>query len=77
MPIPKEAAKHSDNPAVRIAAHQTSQKQPDTISERRIKLHACHGSLDVDSVEGLLADAVADGELEEVAGEEDVFRVVE
>jgi len=64
--------KYSSNPIVRIVAHNTSQKQPDTIATQRIKLHATSGCIDVDSVEDLLADAVADGDLEKT---EDGYRV--
>lgn len=56
--------RHSDNPVVRLVAHQTSQSQHDWIHEQRVKLHATAGSLSVDSVEDLLEDAVDDGELE-------------
>ncbi len=57
--------KHAENPIVRIVAHNTSPKQPDTVSTQRVKLLARQGSIDVDSVEDLLSDAVADGELEQ------------
>lgn len=66
---------HSDNPIVRIVAHNTSPKQPDVIHKQRVKLHARHGSVEVDDVEGLLEDAVDAGELEEV--ETGVFRAPE
>ncbi len=68
--------KHSSNPAVRIVAHQTSPAQPDTISQQRVELHARHGSLDVDSVEDLLDDAVDVGELEK-APDADRYRTAE
>ncbi len=64
---------HSDNPVVRIVAHNTTPKQPDTISAQKVKLHARHGSVDPDDVEELLEDGVDGGELEEVA--EGVYRV--
>ena len=73
--VPPDSPKYSENPVVRIVAHNTSPKQPDTISQQRVELIAHHGSLDVDSVDGLLEDAVDDGELEEV--EPDVYRVAE
>jgi len=66
----------SSNPAVRIVAHNTSSAQPDTISKQRVKLHATAGSLDEDSVEDLLDDAVDDGELE-TAPDEDLYRIAE
>lgn len=66
---------HSGNPAVRIVALNTSPEQPDTISAQKVKLHASHGSVAVDDVEGLLEDGVSAGELEEV--EKGVFRAVE
>jgi len=65
----------SDNPSVRIVAHNTSPKQPDAITAQKVKLHATHGSLDVDRVDELLAEGAEAGELEEVA--DDVFRVTE
>lgn len=68
-------ATRSDNPAVRIVAYNTSPKQPDTITEQRVKLHATHGSADPDDVEDLLEDGVDAGKLEEV--EEDVYCVAE
>lgn len=68
-------ATQSDNPAVRIVAHQTSAKQRDVITEQRVKLHASHGSVAVDDVEDLLEEAVDAGELEEV--EDGLFRVAE
>jgi len=68
--------KHSSNPVVRIVAHQTSPAQPDTISQQRVELHARHGSLDVDSVEDLLDDAVDVGELEK-APDADRYRTAE
>jgi len=74
--VPQDSPKHSSNPVVRIVAHQTSSAQPDTISKQRVELHARHGSLDVDSVEGLLDDAVDDGELE-TAPEEDLYRIAD
>lgn len=66
---------HSDNPAVRIVAYNTSPKQPDAIHKQRVKLHATHGSVDADRVDELLEAGVDAGELEEVA--EDVFHVAE
>jgi hypothetical protein len=57
--------KLSDNPVVRIVAHNTSPKQPDTISAQKVKLTAKHGSLDVGDVAVLLDDAVAAGKLEQ------------
>lgn len=76
MPVPKADAKHSDNPVTRIIAHNTSPAQPDTISAQQVRLHAHHGSVDVDSVEDLLEDAVADGELEK-APDADRYRIAE
>jgi len=74
--VPEDSPKHSENPVVRIVAHQTSPAQTDTISKQRVKLHARHGSLDVDSVEDLLDDAVDDGELE-TAPDEDIYRIAD
>jgi len=74
--VPKNTPKHSSNPVVRIVAHNTSPAQPDMISKQRVKLHATHGSLDVDSVDDLLEDAVADGELEK-APDSDRYRIAE
>ena len=74
--VPEGSPKHSANPVVRIVAHQTSPKQPDTISKRRVKLHARHGSIDVGSVEDLLDDAVDDCELEK-APDADRYRIAE
>jgi len=75
-PVPEDSPKHSSNPAVRIVAHNTSPAQPDTISQQRVELHATQGSVDVDSVEGLLDEAVDDGELEK-APDEDLYRIAE
>ncbi len=72
--VPADSPKHSSNPIVRTVAHNTATKQPDTIPTQRIKLHANSGSINVESVDGLLSDAVADGELEETA---DGYRVSE
>lgn len=74
MPVPNADAKHSDNLVVRIVAHNTSPNQPDTISAQKVKLHAHHGSVDVDDVEDLLEDAVGAGELEK-APDADRYRV--
>jgi len=54
--------------------HNTPTKQPDTIAAQRMKLRSNSGCIDVDSVEELLADAVADGEFEKT---EDGYRVHE
>lgn len=74
--VPKDSATHSDNPIVRIVAHQTSQAQRDVIHEQRVKLHATTGSVAVDDVEDLLEEAVDAGELEK-APDKDVYRVAE
>ena len=68
-------ATHSDNPAVRIVAYNTSPAQPDTITEQQVKLHAHHGSVEPDDVECLLDDAVDAGELDEV--KENVYCLAE
>jgi len=57
---------------VPIVDYNTSPAQKDTISAQRVKLHAHDGSVDVDAVEDLLADAVEDRELEQT---EEGFRV--
>lgn len=74
--VPEDSPKHSSNPVVRIVAHNTSPAQPDTISQQRVELHAHHGSVAVDDVEGLLDDAVDAGELEK-APEADRYRIPE